>query len=139
MHELLKKVANPDHFSVLWYYMHKNAYNATTYQKKEEFERFLISLINDLPCNECKKHATKYVSEHPIRNFFNLRDERSGAEIGVFKYTWIFHNDVNRRLKKSEVDWFTALSMYSSSGEGCDNCGIQKKEDDKKKKYHGKH
>ena len=140
--DLLTKVSNPKGYGPLWYLIHKKAFNTKNLYEKEDFERFVIWLISVLLCDDCKEHATKYLKENPIRPFFSLRDERSGAEIGCFKWSWIFHNNVNRRLGKKELDWLTALSMYGSN-EGCSNCGHEeskkKNKDIKVKKISGKY
>jgi hypothetical protein len=120
--DLLQKISDPKNFNMIWYLIHKRALLCRTPHEKEDFEKFVLWVVSVLPCNSCKDHATKYLSEYPIRQFFFVKDEKTSAEIGCFKWSWIFHNAVNRRLGKKEVDWITALSMYTSD-EGCDNCG----------------
>ena len=127
-HDLLSKVANPKKYGPYWYLIHKKAFNAKSLPEKEDFVRFVEWVISILLCEECHEHSTKYIKENPIRSFFHVKDERSGAEIGCFKWSWIFHNVVNRRLGKKEIDWITALSMYSSD-EKCKDCGHGSKDD----------
>ncbi len=122
--EKLKKLINPKSYGAYWVAMHKKAFKAVTLDKKLRYEQFVHDLIEELECNHCREDALKYLREHPIRTFFNVKDEKSGSDIGCFKHSWLFHNHVNRKLGKKELDWLSALGMFSSTN-GCDNCGHQ--------------
>ena len=130
IHEALVKISNPKMYGPYWYLIHKKAFNTRSQQDKEEFEKFVTWLVSVLLCEDCHKHSTEYLKKNPVRMYFNVKDDKSGSDIGCFKWSWIFHNVINKRLGKKEVDWITALSMYSSD-EKCTNC--EKKEKDKEK------
>lgn len=95
----------------MWRRIHSTARAAIIPSKKADFPRFLRDTINSIPCPNCHKHAKQYVSEHPLDSYMNMVDEK-GNEIGLFKYTWEFHNAVNVRLRKAFMSWENALRLY---------------------------
>ena len=54
------------------------------------FRDNLYHVINNLPCKECIKHANAYIAEHPTPL----------GSIELQKWSFDFHNAVNRRLGK---------------------------------------
>ena len=116
----------------MWYLMHRKARLATNQRAKLEFIDFLNFLVDNLPCAKCKNHAKTYLQLHPIIQYMNMKD-RSGNEIGMFYYTWEFHNNVNERLnqenkgpQKPIIDFETAYIMYGDDEigkctKGCDD------------------
>jgi hypothetical protein len=63
------------------------------------------TLIHNLPCSECRKHATQYARRYPP-DFSSSR--------GYQLWFWRFHNAVNRRLKKKIVSWDEYLSLFQA-------------------------
>lgn len=100
-----------------WFTIHLAAYHAKTPQEIQQFISFLILLINNFKCLVCRGHAVKYLKNNPFDNFINLTLP-SGEQIGMFKYTWIFHNVVNTRLGKPNIDWDTAYAMFADTEAG---------------------
>lgn len=94
----------------IWFVIHNKAVHAVTAEKKVKFIDFITELAETFPCTICKEHMTKYIKNHPISSFTNIID--NGRDIGMFKWTWIFHNSVNTRLRKSYMDWNSACNMY---------------------------
>ena len=123
-----KKVTHPKKYGPIWVLLHRKAFKAVTLENKIAFERYLYETVQELECKNCRDHALQYLKEHPIRQYFNVKDTKTGADIGIFKYLWIMHNDVNKRIGKKELDWMTALSMYGSN-ESCTDCSSDKKDD----------
>jgi hypothetical protein len=134
MHELLKKVADPKQYGQIWVILHKRALAAQTQAEKDEFERFLVWTVSTLLCEECRKDGLDYLKKNPIKPWANTIDQKTGARVGLFKYTWIFHNFVNRKLGKKELDFMTCLAMYSDNSVGCTDCHADKNEKNEKKK-----
>lgn len=97
----------------VWFSLHLSAINAI----EDEYIKFFINqtktLISKLPCKDCSDHAINYMQNNPIEQFIELKDSE-GNKIGMFKWTWMFHNDVNSRLGKSIIDWLTAYYMYKN-------------------------
>jgi hypothetical protein len=94
-----------------WFVIHTTARYADTIQKKRDFSGFMKRFCEEFRCKECSGHCQKYIKDHPIEPYFNLRSPH-GEEIGCFKWTWKFHNAVNNRLGKPIVDFQTAYDMY---------------------------
>ena len=94
-----------------WYTIHKIAKCATTERKKQFFVEFIDDVCEEMRCGRCKQHMIEYMQQNPFSPFWNMRD-RDGSQIGMFKWTWLFHNSVNERLGKPIVDWETAKHMY---------------------------
>lgn len=60
--------------------------------------RFIVS---ELPCDECRKHATNYLNSHPPEHSPNC-----------FNWLWEFHNFVNKRLNKPEITLAEADKLF---------------------------
>jgi hypothetical protein len=81
---------------------------------QKEFCQMIRHLISRFPYSKCRNNALLYISEHPPELYIGRVDE-NGISIGMFLWSWEFHNCVNRRLKKCEVHWKTAKSLFSVS------------------------
>ena len=130
-HEL-KKLLQPKNYASYWVLIHKKAFKAVTMERKIKYEQFVHELVEELECNHCREDAMKYLRDHPIRSFFGIKDEKSGADIGCFKHSWLFHNHVNKKTGKKEIDWITTLGMYADV-QGCDECGTGSSKEEGKK------
>lgn len=102
----------------VWFSIHLKAKNATTHRRKEDFIEYMNMLSEEFPCIKCRKHIQAYLKENSFDNFYNMTDE-DDEDIGLFKWTWIFHNTVNNRLGKPYIDWETAWSMYDEGDMIC--------------------
>jgi hypothetical protein len=70
-------------------------------RRKSSFCRWIDSLPDQLPCTVCSNHAQEYIFEHPPKKAFNC-----------FEWTWRFHNEVNKRKGKQEMDYETACRIH---------------------------
>lgn len=99
-----------------WFVIHTMAKRAgesgNPYQAKMAFWNHMKMLSETFPCITCRNHIKEYLDKNPIEPFWRIIDESTGQDVGLFKYTWIFHNIVNVRLGKPEMSWNTAYSMY---------------------------
>ena len=116
-----KVPTNPALFGTVWWLLHLQAKHATTDVKKNEFIDNMYLLSVEFPCGKCRSHIMEYLKEHSFDPYLNLHNEK-GEDIGMFKWTWMFHNAVNIRLHKPFVDWETAWGMYDTGREVCTNC-----------------
>lgn len=107
----------------IWYSIHILAKNAITEAKKNEFIDYMYLLSVEFPCGNCRNHIQVYLNEHPFDPFMNLVNEK-GEDVGMFKWTWMFHNAVNARLHKPILDWDTAWEMFETGKEVCTNCSV---------------
>jgi len=121
----LKKLADPASFGPgAWLVIHTMAFDAKTNQKKKHFEESMHVIQKGLKCENCKVHCGEYLKKHPISDYWDIHD-KNGEDIGMFKWSWVFHNTVNARLGKPIMDWDTAYHLYSNSGNVVctKNCG----------------
>ena len=99
----------------LWWYIHSKAKDAIDDSSIKEFIDLMIYFSINFPCNTCRKHINEYINTHPMEDLRSLTNEK-GERIGMFKWTWLFHNAVNTRLKKPYVEWETAIGMFYNDG-----------------------
>jgi hypothetical protein len=69
----------------------------------ELFRSYLKFIQENFPCIICRNHINEYFKNNPIENI------KTGEE---FKWSWMFHNEVNIRLGKSYMGWSTAYKIY---------------------------
>jgi hypothetical protein len=129
--KIKKQISNPATFGPgIWYVMHLNAKKAINNQSKEKFKEFIEHVIANLPCSVCQEHATSYYKSNPLQDFWNIKE--NGEEIGLFKWTWNFHNTVNNRLKKPFVSWENAKMLFDTESGVCNSdCGGEGNESNK--------
>ncbi|AHH02033.1 disulfide oxidoreductase [Pithovirus sibericum] len=114
----------------LWYIIHTLAKEATTEEKKQHFLYVMNHIRDKHPCQgECRPHIRQYMKDHPLENYWNILTD-NGEEIGPFLWAFQFHNTVNQRLGKRQLDWATVYHMYSESGiiPCTSTCGGENKE-----------
>ena len=103
----------------LWWSQHRTAYLAKTKEEKKEFVVWENKQLNGIRCGTCRSHAQEYILTHPIEPFFI-------KEKGCFEWTWMFHNEVNKRLDKPIMDFNTAWGMYDNPDDYCNkDCGAE--------------
>lgn len=98
----------------IWFSIHISSINL----EQNEFSNFLEMILHHLSCLKCREHALEYLSTHPLDEYKKLRNFE-GEKIGMFKWTWEFHNSVNLRLGKHNLDFETAYNMYKSEDQLC--------------------
>lgn len=127
--QALDKITDPSSWGVgCWYSIHTYAMNAKTDDTKKAFMDYMKIICTNIKCENCRGHATEYLEKHPIKDFHNIKNEH-GEDIGMFKWTYLFHNAVNSRLGKPQMLWETAYSMYSPTSPVCvQGCGEDKKD-----------
>lgn len=89
-----------------WYFFHTFAekINKKFYESNQGMCFNIIRQICfNLPCPECRKHATNYISK------ISLHSVKTKEDLIFILFT--FHNDVNRRLGKRLFTW-DELNMY---------------------------
>ncbi len=107
----------------IWWYTHMKAIKATNDIKINDFINHINFLTDNFWCQSCKKHLHHYINNHPFEELRYLTNENN-KRIGMFKWSWMFHNTVNTRIGKPYIDWTTAWSMYEEESfvcsKGCD-------------------
>ena len=94
-----------------WNTIHIKARNANTEEKKDEFVEYMNFLTKNFPCPNCIDHIRQYLAKHPIEKYYDIKD-KNGNDIGLFKWSWEFHNEVNKRLNKKIMTWEELLRIY---------------------------
>lgn len=90
-----------------WLHMIAIAYPVSpTNIEKELTNRRLWRFINNLPCSQCRSHATQYV-------LHNLPNLNSSKDFQI--WVWNFHNEVNLRIRKPLVSFQQYLRNYSAA------------------------
>ncbi|HSW76980.1 MAG TPA: Erv1/Alr family FAD-linked sulfhydryl oxidase [Candidatus Saccharimonadales bacterium] len=89
-----------------WNVIHTLAFHAKTNKQQDAFIKTLKVIIDYFPCDVCKKHSLEYIKNHPLKDFKN-------DKLGMFIWTWKFHNQVNYRTNKPHMEWNMALHLYS--------------------------
>lgn len=98
-----------------WNNIHKQSYLARTPNQQQQFIIFMKSTCYSFPCRVCRGHCTEYIKNNPLENY--LGSTVDGQPLGLFVWTWKFHNTVNARLKKPIMSWDTAITLYSESND----------------------
>lgn len=107
------KLADPESFGPgAWLVIHSIAFRAKTDEEKRSFIRTMKQICDGLKCQTCKQHCIAYIKEHPIIKYWNIKN-KEGEDIGMFKWTWAFHNAVSSRLRKPTMDFESAYHLYS--------------------------
>jgi hypothetical protein len=101
-----------------WDVIHSEALAARTPDEKRWYCRFLHRRCENHRCGKCRTHCLEYLKQNPPESYLE-------QDMGLFFHSWLFHNDVNKRLGKPAMDWATAVALYSSPDStvctmGCD-------------------
>ena len=92
-----------------WNVIHTLAYNAQTSSMQKNFMRTMETIVNFFPCEVCRGHSIDYLKNHPMRDYLS-------DALGLFVWTWKFHNHVIYRTNKQQMSWDMALHIYSQLG-----------------------
>lgn len=98
-----------------WNVAHRQAYRARTRKQQLEFIVFMKEICTGFPCHICRGHCTEYIKNHPMEEYVGMLVEVNGQRValGLFVWTWKFHNAVNARIGKPIMAWETAYNLYS--------------------------
>lgn len=100
-----------------WYRLHLLAIGLCPQpspEQKRDALRRLWEEVRDLPCQECKGHAARYLLAHPP-----TLESGNAAERWVFD----FHNAVNARVGNPLLSWEDYKSLYAQERALAD-CGV---------------
>jgi FAD-linked sulfhydryl oxidase len=105
----------------VWYAIHKIAH---TYNDKRA-AKYIRNLIETFPCIKCRNHAIEYLKLNPIEKSIGKMLNKNGKQLplGLFVWTWIFHNSVNLRIGKPQMKLSDAIETMEPNemcSEMCD-------------------
>lgn len=93
-----------------WEVIHTASYLASENKDYESFYILFDQLIKHFPCETCREHATEYKTKNKPSD--NLVFEYLGRNLGLFRYTFMFHNWVNREIGKPMLKFYDILAKY---------------------------
>lgn len=98
-----------------WNIIHKRAFKARTRAEQLAFIQLMKDTCHDFPCFTCRGHCTEYIKNHPLEEYLGVLVDINGQRLplGLFVWTWKFHNAVNARISKPIMTWETAYNLYS--------------------------
>jgi hypothetical protein len=98
-----------------WNVIHRRAFSARTRDQQLQFIDLMNEICHGFPCTVCKDHCSEYIKTHPMEEYLGVTIDIDGVQtpIGIFIWTWKFHNAVNARIKKPIMTWDTAYNLYS--------------------------
>lgn len=103
-----------------WNIIHRFARRATTPSLENQFIEMMKIICQEFPCKVCRGHCTEYITNNPLEQYKGIKDDKE--LIGMFLWSWKFHNAVNLRLKKPLMSWETAINLYSPEAANSDTC-----------------
>jgi len=100
-----------------WDTIHRLAFKAHTKKSQLGFIESMKEICYGFGCKVCRGHCSEYIKNHPMEEYIGMQVDVDGQdiELGMFVWTWKFHNAVNARLKKPIMSWLTAYNLYSES------------------------
>lgn len=100
-----------------WNLIHRLAFKARTHEQQLEYIPIMKETCFGFNCSVCRGHCTEYISNHPLEEYLDVLIDINGEKIplGMFLWTWKFHNAVNIRTKKPVMSWDTAFNLYSQT------------------------
>ena len=110
-----------------WFAIHTMAMSCEDLDSCLFFIQFVKSIIESFPCEKCKIHAMKFIQENPPEKYLHLSNDID-EHIGMFKWTWKFHNSANKGLGKPIITFDKAWELYSEPNICTEDC--DKDEDD---------
>jgi len=127
----------------LWTAFHCIAFYSRTKEDQLSAVYAIKLMCRKFPCGTCRNHAKEYLKEHPIEKYIGVKT-KDGEKLGLFIWTWKFHNAVNHRLDKPIISYEMAYEMYKNIdkdeenaeglGSSCGSCS-EKADESKAKKY----
>jgi FAD-linked sulfhydryl oxidase len=89
-----------------WEWLHTVAINypqkPTDLDARQTFRR-IWNFIDNLPCEECRRHAASYT----IQNIPNLTSTHT-----LQRWAWAFHNSVNKRIGNPQFSYESYRNKY---------------------------
>ena len=118
--EAVQRYTNPKVIGPgMWIDIHTMARNVKDWHDKKAFEKHMQRLRTTFPCSTCRQHLNEYMDTHPLQPYWTKLDPQTGKDIGLFEWTYLFHNAVSTRLGKPHMDWDTAKALYDPDSDVC--------------------
>lgn len=95
-----------------WFTLHFGALNYPDNPTDEMIKMnvgFISGIPVMLPCDTCKNHADKYITERR-KYLYNI----SSSKEKLFKFYWEFHNNVNKGNGKRQISLTEAYDIFEN-------------------------
>lgn len=92
-----------------WDTIHNIAANADQVNNlptKRAYASVLSVIVDRHYCQECRSHGIDWLNRNPPHQYFNRAD-------GCLYHSWLFHDSVNRRLRKPSVPYNMVRQWYA--------------------------
>lgn len=98
-----------------WNVIHRIAFNSRTKEEQLAYINLIKDICSGFPCEICRGHCNEYIKNHPLEDYLDTLLEVKGQKLslGMFIWSWKFHNAVNMRTNKPMMSWDTAYNLYS--------------------------
>lgn len=110
-----------------WYAIHTMAMSCEDIDSCLFFIQFLKAIIESFPCEKCRIHAMKFIEKNSLEKYLHITNDID-EHIGMFKWTWEFHNSANRGLNKPVISFAEAWKLYSVPSICVEDCGKDENE-----------
>lgn len=103
-----------------WNVIHRYGFIASDHDSQIVFIKLMKDICNGFPCTICRGHCGEYIKNHPMEEYLDVQVDIDGKKylLGMFVWSWKFHNAVNTRLRKPIMSWNTAYNLYSGKNNG---------------------
>ena len=83
--------------------------------------QFVKAIIDSFPCNKCRLHALSFIQKNPPEEYIHIYNDIN-EPIGMFKWSWLFHNHANKGIGKPLLSYDEAWKLYSEQSLCMGNC-----------------
>lgn len=85
---------------------------------KSAFKQFIYSLTGVIPCNQCRTHFVRNLSQIPLTEEY-LKDAHN-----LFLWSYLLHDLVNKQLGRHSPPFETVKAKYFNDNV-CSSCGLE--------------
>jgi len=123
----------------IWYTIHSISFTIKIYEEYIFFINYIKWVELYFPCEKCRTDIKLYLIENPlpsvekkiINNKLKIGNSNfSWKDISLecFEWTYLFHNHVNKKLGKKEIEIIEAYDIVTEYINGCNSnfCIIEK-------------
>lgn len=98
-----KNNINPEIWgSTFWNTLHFTAFgypDIPNEMDQDVYKKFIMNFVKILPCDKCSVDARAYINNmSDVEWAESLKDRDS-----LLKWTWVFHDNINRKLNKNSI------------------------------------
>ena len=96
-----------------WWLCHRRSYLTDSIEKVPQFMDFFRDVVANIPCMTCRKNAYGEMSKYD--ESYYMDEYHDSRFVGMFVWMSDFHNQVNKRNYKKNIDWKDAYKEYKKA------------------------